>query len=256
MTEPEDTDRKYRAPALEKGLDVLELLAAHRAPLTLSQISAALDRSVSELFRMVQVLEFRGYVGPAPKGDGLVLTNKLFALGMTRAPAKDLLEAAMPRMRQLSFAIGQSVHMAVASADQMVVVARIEAPGDLGFSVRVGHRRPLVEATSGLVLYAFQPDGVRDEWRARLRPVAGAGAELWNDFETRATTARKVGYVRADSPVARQITDLSAPIMGPEGVAAALTVPYAHTPLAIPMPDTIAAIQATARDISTELGSS
>jgi len=253
MAELEDTDRKYRAPALEKGLDVLELLAAHRTPLTLSQISAALDRSVSELFRMVQVLEFRGYVGPAPTGEGLVLTNKLFALGMTRAPAKDLLEAALPQMRKLSVVIGQSVHMAVVSADQMVVVARIEAPGDLGFSVRVGYRRPLVEATSGLVLYAFQPDKIRADWRARLKPAAG---ELWSDFETRATTARKVGYVRADSAVARQITDLSAPIMGAEGVAAALTVPYAQTPTAIAIPDTIAAIQATARDISAELGSS
>lgn len=252
MPELEDNDRKYRAPALEKGLDVLELLAAHRTPLTLSQISTALDRSVSELFRMVQVLEFRGYVGPAPKGDGLVLTNKLFALGMTRAPAKDLLEAALPRMRQLSFAIGQSVHMAVASDDQMVVVARVEAPGDLGFSVRVGYRRPLVEATSGLVLYAFQPEAIRTEWRQRLKPLAGA--ERWNDFEARAKAARAQGHVSAVSAVTRLITDLSAPVMGPEGVAAALTSPYVETPAAIPMADTVAAIQATAREISLELG--
>jgi DNA-binding IclR family transcriptional regulator len=251
MAETED-DRKYRAPALEKGLDVLELLAAHRRPLNLSQISAALDRSVSELFRMVQVLEFRGYVVTDPTGEGLVLTNKLFALGMTRAPAKDLLEAALPAMRRLSAAIGQSVHLAVASADQMVVVARIEAPGDLGFSVRVGYRRPLVDATSGLVLYAFQPEAVRDEWRTRLKPTATAGH--WTDFEARATAARKAGHVRADSAVAKQIVDLSAPVMGPESVVAALTVPYAETPLAIPMADTIAAIQAAAREISAELG--
>jgi DNA-binding IclR family transcriptional regulator len=251
MAETED-DRKYRAPALEKGLDVLELLAAHRRPLNLSQISAALDRSVSELFRMVQVLEFRGYVVTDPTGEGLVLTNKLFALGMTRAPAKDLLEAALPAMRRLSAVIGQSVHLAVASADQMVVVARIEAPGDLGFSVRVGYRRPLVDATSGLVLYAFQPEAVRDEWRARLKPATTAGH--WTDFEGRATAARKAGHVRADSAVAKQIVDLSAPVMGPESVAAALTVPYAETPLAIPMADTIAAIQAAAREISAELG--
>jgi DNA-binding IclR family transcriptional regulator len=253
MAELED-DRKYRAPALEKGLDVLELLAAHREPMNLSQISAALDRSISELFRMVQVLEFRGYVVTDPTGEGLILTNRLFALGMTRAPAKDLLEAALPRMRELSAAIGQSVHMAVASADQMVVVARIEAPGDLGFSVRVGYRRPLVSATSGLVLYAFQPESIREEWRKRLKPAVGAA--LWADFEARADEARARGHVKADSAVAKQIVDLSTPIMAPDdGVAAALTVPYAETPTAIPVPDTIAAIQATARDISVELGS-
>ena len=45
-------DRKYRAPALEKGLDVLELLSAHGTPMTPSQMSSVLGRSVSELFRL------------------------------------------------------------------------------------------------------------------------------------------------------------------------------------------------------------
>src|SRR5271170_6716179 len=121
-------DRKYRAPALEKGLDILELLAGSRQPLSLNQISSTLDRSTSELFRMVQVLEFRGYVAIAGSGDGYVLTNKLFAIGMRRAPTKDLIEAALPVMRRLSESIRQSCHLAVASGDQMVVVARVEAP--------------------------------------------------------------------------------------------------------------------------------
>lgn len=133
MSDTRAKKRDYRAPALEKGLDVLELLAANRGGLTLTQISSALERSSSELFRMVQVLEARGYVGRAADEDGLILTNKLFALGMARAPAKDLLEAALPTMRAVCPRIGQSCHLAVASGDQMVVVARVEAPGDQGF---------------------------------------------------------------------------------------------------------------------------
>ncbi|MGH1558654.1 helix-turn-helix domain-containing protein [Caulobacter segnis] len=124
--------REYRAPALEKGLDVLELLAAHRGGLTLAQISNALDRSSSELFRMVQVLEARGYVGRAADEDGLVLTNKLFAPGdMTRRP-RTFWISAQPVMRAVAQKIGQSRHLALASGDQMVVVARIEAPGRPG----------------------------------------------------------------------------------------------------------------------------
>src|SRR5437762_9647214 len=48
---------RYRAPALEKGLDVIELLAAEKSPLNLSAISQRLGRSSGELFRMLQVLE-------------------------------------------------------------------------------------------------------------------------------------------------------------------------------------------------------
>jgi DNA-binding IclR family transcriptional regulator len=252
MIEPEETLSKYRAPALEKGLDVLELLAARGEPMGMVQIAAALNRSVSELFRMVQVLEQRGYVANAPAGDGLVLTNRLFSLGMTRAPAKSVLEAALPVMRRLSDEIGQSCHLAVASAAEMVVVARIEAPGNQGFSVRVGYHRALVQATSGLVLYAFQPETIRDEWRARLEPTVSRS--LWAKFEARAETARTDRHVQASSDVTRLVVDISAPIFGPEGVAAALTSPYVETPTAIPMPDTVAAIQAAADEISVELG--
>ncbi len=252
MTEPDDPTSKYRAPALEKGLDVLEILASRGAPMTVSQISTALNRSVSELFRMIQVLEHRGYVANAANGDGLVLTNKLFALGMTRAPAKTVLEAALPVMRRLADAIGQSCHLAVASADQMVVVARVESPGNQGFSVRVGYHRRLIEATSGLVLYAYQPETVREEWRARLRPTIDAA--LWSDFEARADKARADQYVLADSSVTKSVLDISAPILAPDGVAAALTSPYIETPTAIPVAETIAALRAAATEISIEMG--
>jgi DNA-binding IclR family transcriptional regulator len=252
MAESDDTLSKYRAPALEKGLDVLELLAARGAPMGMVQIAAALNRSVSELFRMVQVLQHRGYVADTPTGEGLVLTDKLFSLGMARAPTKTVLEAALPVMRRLSETIGQSCHLAVASAADMVVVARIEAPGAQGFSVRVGYHRAIVEATSGLVLYAFQPDQVREEWRARLEPTVAPA--VWTAFEARARKARADRHVLAPSDVTRLVVDLSAPIYGPDGVAAALTSPYVETPTAISTPDTIAAIQAAAEEISIELG--
>jgi len=253
MAAREDEEPKYSAPALEKGLDVLELLAARGVPLTMSQIAAELGRSVSELFRMVDALVRRGYVAPAESGDGFELTNKLFALGLARAPAKSLLELALPEMRKLTRVIGQSCHMAVASEEQMVVVARIEAPGNQGYSVRVGYRRPLIAATSGLVLYAFQPESVRAEWRTRLAPTVSS--KVWKAFEERAAAARSQKYVRADSDVTRHIVDLSAPIMSPDGVAAALTCPYIETPQALSIKDTVAAIRETAAEIGGKLSS-
>ena len=77
---------RYRAPALEKGLDVIELLAAEKAPLNLSAISQRLGRSAGELFRMLQVLEFKGFITSSDDDTGYVLTNKLFALAMAQAP--------------------------------------------------------------------------------------------------------------------------------------------------------------------------
>ncbi|MEP7187683.1 MAG: helix-turn-helix domain-containing protein, partial [Roseiflexaceae bacterium] len=42
----------YYVPALEKGLDILECLAAQGVPLTPAQIARAIGRGANELFRM------------------------------------------------------------------------------------------------------------------------------------------------------------------------------------------------------------
>jgi DNA-binding IclR family transcriptional regulator len=243
---------KYRAPALEKGLAVLELLAGARQPMSLNVISKHLKRSVSELFRMIQVLEFRGYLEISSSGDGYVLSNKLFALGMTRAPLRNLHDAALPVMHRLAERIGQSCHLGIASADQMVIVARVEAPGDLGFSVRIGYRRSLIDSTSGLVLYAFQPELVRAEWKARL--FGSVRRRDWVALERRSHAARQAGFVRADSHAVQGVVDLSAPVTQSGSVAAALTIPYVKTVRSLSIEETVGLVVQAAQEISSELG--
>ena len=52
----------YSAPALEKGLDIVELLAAASTPLSTRAIAERIGRSKGEIFRMVFVLLQRGYL--------------------------------------------------------------------------------------------------------------------------------------------------------------------------------------------------
>jgi DNA-binding IclR family transcriptional regulator len=248
----ENPSPKYRAPALEKGLAVLELLARANGPMSLNAISRGLNRSVSELFRMIQVLEFHGYLELSSSGDGYVLSNKLFALGMTRAPTRDLHDSAIPVMHRLAERISQSCHLGVVSADQMVIVARVEAPGDLGFSVRIGYRRSLLDSTSGLVLYAFQPEPVRTEWKKRLARTLSR--REWAAFERRGHVARKAGYVTAESHAVQGVIDLSAPVMQSGGAGAALTVPYVKTARSLSVPDTVGPLVEAALEISSQLG--
>ncbi|MFT4074089.1 MAG: IclR family transcriptional regulator [Asticcacaulis sp.] len=243
---------KYRAPALEKGLDVLELLATAKSPMTLSQISSRLDRSVSELFRMVQVLEMRGYVGLAPSGEGFELTNKLFSLGISRGPSQNLLASALPLMQALSEQTRQACHIAIASDDRMVVIARIEAPGDLGFSVRVGYQRPLAHSTSGLVLYAFQKAKIRDQWRTMLKP--GLSPDEWTQFEAQAEQAQSQGHFSAPSSYIDGITDISCPVINDVGVIAALTMPWIHIEDGITLDDALTRLKTTAKTLSKTLG--
>lgn len=245
------SDRKYTAPALEKGLDILDLLARNGQAMTLSQISVALGRSVGEIFRMIQVLEFKGFIETAPSGEGYELTNRVFRLGMARAPVKSLLEAALPLMRELAARVEQSCHLAQASREQIVVVARIENPGYYGYSVRTGHRRDMVAATSGMVLYAFQPPAVQARWREMI--FDGVSPAEQDAFLASAEQVARQGYWRAESDLVPNIIDVSAPIMADGAAIAALTMPYLYKRGMRPVEETITELQATAAAVSREI---
>jgi DNA-binding IclR family transcriptional regulator len=219
-----DNESRYRAPALEKGLDVLELLAVQTEPMTLTAIVNQLGRSHGELFRMVQVLEHRGYIEQESGGEGFRLTDRLFSLGMQQPRTATLLEVALPVMRQLADSVVQSCHLAVHSLGDIVVVARIESAQLQGFSVRIGYRRPIPKTASGAVLYAFQPDDVRRRWEALFNPPLGTD-EL-DAFRAQADSIRQRKFTMTPSKFVVGVTDISAPVMRGGLGSAALTVPY------------------------------
>jgi DNA-binding IclR family transcriptional regulator len=219
-----ENDSRYRAPALEKGLDILELLAAQTETMTLTAIVKQLGRSHGELFRMVQVLEHRGYIEQENGSEGYRLTDRLFSLGMQQPRNRTLLEIALPVMRLLAESVGQSCHLAMHSLGDIVVVARIESAELQGFSVRIGYRRPLPKTASGSVLYAFQPEDARRRWEALFNPRLSA-KEL-GDFRALADSIRERHVLLTPSRFVVGVTDISAPVMRGGLAAAALTVPY------------------------------
>lgn len=221
-TEVSEDKRLYRAPALEKGLDILELLSAEENPLTMSAIVTRLGRSTGELFRMIQVLEHRGYVRQGP--DGYVMTERLFHLGLKRPPVRSLMEQALPEMRQLADRIGQSCYLAIPSGASSSVIARMEASTTIGFSVRVGYRRPLYETPSGLVLYAGQTDAVRRDWEALFHPPLDDAART--ALIAQADIVRAQGYARGESPEMAGMVELATPIRRGQRTCAVLTVPF------------------------------
>lgn len=221
---PRSERKNYSAPALEKGLDVLELLAEAQAPMSTQAIADALSRSRSEIFRMVSVLEDRGFIGRTGGEDGFALTPRLLELAMRNPPTRSLLNAALPPMERLAEAAGQSCHLAVVSGADMVVIARIESSEEVGFAVRIGHRRSLVESTSGRVLLANQPADVQRAWLGRVpRALSANRAELMRDLER----IRSKGYRREKSSYVNGIVDIGAPVFdgAASGAIAALTIP-------------------------------
>lgn len=218
---------QYRAPALEKGLDILELLSNERVPLTLSAICSRLGRSQGEIFRMVQVLQSRDFIDQAPGSDGYVPTDRLFSIAMRQPVTQSLLEIAIPIMRTLAAKVGQSCHLALFTRGDVVVVARMESGDQIGFSVRIGYRREMTKTVSGLVLFAFQPRDIQERWLEMAR--GQVDDEGMAAFVAAAEKVKKSGHGNAASTFVSGVTDLSVPIIRGDRATAALTVPFIKT---------------------------
>ena len=98
----DDLDR-YRAPALDKGLDILELLAREEEGLSQAEIAKALGRTPNEHYRMLERLVRRGYVS-RNASDRYELTLKLFGLAHFHQPIRRLVSQATPLMSALAAA--------------------------------------------------------------------------------------------------------------------------------------------------------
>lgn len=226
----------YRAPALEKGLDVLELLAGQGEGLTLSQIAQALGRSVQEVYRVVVSLERRAYVKRGPD-DAFQLSMKLFDLAANHPPVRRLTEAARPSMQRLAAEVEQAILFSVLDGTTTRVIAVAENPAPIGFRVRLGTTRPLLATASGRTLLAFQPEPAR---RALLETIAAecAAAGAPTPDATRVGLIAARGYEFLADETLQGITDVSFPLIDADGVAhAALTMPFltwVATPVALP----------------------
>jgi len=147
--------QNYSVPGLEKGLDALEALAAANVPESLTQLARQLNRTSSELFRMIAVLERRGYIARDLASEGYHLTLKLYELAHTHSPVNQLLKAAALPMQELSDSILESCHLCVLSGSMLTVIAQAESPEAVRLSVEVGYTALPLNTVSGRLMVAF-----------------------------------------------------------------------------------------------------
>lgn len=254
--DPHDLDEteRYRAPALDKGLDILELLAEQKEGLTRTEITKELGRNASEIYRMLERLVARQYVMRSPGGDRYTLSLKLFALAHRHPPMNRLISEALPPMQRFADAAEQSCHLSVYDRGNLLVIAQVDGPGTWGISVRLGSRVGLVDTASGQVMLAFQTPDQRAHMLAEHTKVKGEAAFDRDALAHRFDLIRADGGVRQESHQTFGVTDLTYPILGPSGHAiAALTCPYMRRIDAYVAPslDTVAAsLGETARSLS------
>jgi DNA-binding IclR family transcriptional regulator len=217
--------RYYPTPALEKGLDILELFASTPEGLTVSEVARRLDRTMSEIFRMLLCLEHRGYLAQSANRDRYHLTLKMFRLGQEHPPTKRMVTEALPIMHALAQETRQSCHLGVLDGGHVVILAQVDSPQSTGFYVKVGSKVDLMHAATGHVILAHQTEDACErairEWALETQKKKPA------DLDDHLAKIRARGYEKRASYEITGVMNISFPVLNSQGNAiAGLTVPY------------------------------
>jgi IclR family transcriptional regulator, acetate operon repressor len=140
-----ETKEEMRRPllgTLERGLAILEFLSENDR-VTVPRLAEALNLKRSTVYRLVNMLQERGYV-ESPRGSSeVVLGTRAVKLGVSAMSSADILQVAPAPMKELASGGLGTVFLAIPDGDCVVYVAREEGPQAINLSARLGTRRPL-----------------------------------------------------------------------------------------------------------------
>jgi DNA-binding IclR family transcriptional regulator len=206
---------RYTAPALEKGLDILDVLVDTADGYTLNELSMKLGRTVSEIFRMVVTLKRRGDVqGDHNDRYTLTLKLKLFEMAHQQQPIRWLTAVALPLLRDLANVTRQSCHLSIYHSGRVTVIAQIDSAERWSFGLKVGATMGLTDTSSGHVLLAFRDAAERARMLASHSRVEGENYVGPEELGLLLDEVRAAGHEIVPRTQMRGVTNIASPVIG------------------------------------------
>jgi DNA-binding IclR family transcriptional regulator len=147
----------------DRTVELLELLARIREPLTLSEIHRELFYPKSSLFVLLRTLVARGWVETDRRGTGYSIGVRALLVGTSYLDRDPVIRAATRVLEELRAEVNETVHLARLDGADVVYLASRESAHHLRLTSRVGRRLSAHATSLGKALLAELPDAEVDE---------------------------------------------------------------------------------------------
>jgi IclR family KDG regulon transcriptional repressor len=213
---------------LERGLKMLEVLAAAPGGLGFGEVIERIGLSTGTVNRLLQTLVRRGYVEQDKRAKTYRLGLRVLELQASSLASNRMAAEARPQLRSLLLRTGRRVNLAVfRGGDHLVYIDRVDNEESLGRYAPVGRGGPLHATSLGKAIIAYSPSDVVEAYlatskRDRLTPntIVDAG-----DLRTEYEGIRARGYAMAMEESAPGTYCIGAPIFDYTGeVVAAVSI--------------------------------
>ena len=145
--------------SLERGLLVLEYLCSARDSVRLVDIAQNLNQNTATIFRILSTLSVMGYVEQDPITEQYRPTLRILSLGNAVLSRVNVGSAARPYIVELSNKSGESVHLSIRNAFNVVIIDKVEADASNRVAFHIGRTNSCYSTGTGKVLLAYMdPD--------------------------------------------------------------------------------------------------
>ncbi|HKV16096.1 MAG TPA: IclR family transcriptional regulator [Reyranella sp.] len=154
-----ESGRGARSQSLERGLDVLEAIAAEGGELGVRELARRCGLSPTIVQRLVTSLASRDYIEKNNDTARYRLGHRTLALGVTSEAAFDYVVAARRELERLAHDHHLNGFLSVLRGGRAIYLLAVQADGPVAIKVSPGSEMPLHSTGAGKVLLASLSDG-------------------------------------------------------------------------------------------------
>jgi len=151
-----------RVKQIDKVIDLYEIFAKNRSPMTLSVIAKELAIPKSSAFNIIETLCARGYLYETRPRGGYYPTSQLADLSRSIAGEELLIQRLHAHLEALAEETGETTMLAAREHSEIVYLDVVECTSAVRYTARVGQRRLLHTTSSGkAILFSYPEDDRR-----------------------------------------------------------------------------------------------
>lgn len=212
--------------AAARVVDVLVLFTDGPRAWGVSAIARRLGLSKTVVHRILQTLVERGLLVADVDTRGYVLGPTAASLGARALRSSTLRGVAMPVLRRLQQATGDTTTVSARVPGGRVYLDQVESTREIKMTVELGRRFPLHAGSSGTCMLAFLPEADREALLAGdLPPLTARTVTDPLALRARLAEIRRVGTARSAGERQQGAGSVAAPVFGVDGaVVGAISV--------------------------------
>ena len=210
-----------------KAMAVLDCLAAHKGPMSLGELSAALHTPKASVHGLLAALRQNGVVEQGEADGKYRLGIRLFEYGCIVSSSWDVVGCSREQMHHIALQTGNSVFLSTLEGDSALTIETVEATGAFRIVSEQGSRMPLHSTSQGKLLLAHLPAGERRALLQHLQLTAYTPHTITSTdgLEADFDAILQRGYAVEDGEYRIGLRSVSAPIRDVTGkVCAAIGV--------------------------------